>query len=599
MGTLGTERTGSARGDDAVRGGYARAAAALRAGRLDEARLAAQHVLTRQPAHADAMTVLGIAALREGRPDAALPWFRRAAEAAPDDPACRGNLQRLRQQLERSGRPDGSGAPAADLEARLAQARRRVAAAPDDPAAHADLAETLLALAAGVLGRQAHLHGARGDHAAARAVYERLTQIAPLQATAWSGLGATLTALGTPTAAQAPLARAIALDPRDASALNNAGLAAAAGEHHREALAYFERALAVDPHLAAAQSNRGLSLLALGELGLAAGAFARAVAIDPDCAGAHVNLGVARLAAGHYADGWPEYEWRWRLPAFAGAAGRFAAPRWQGEDLAGRTILLHAEQGLGDAVQFLRFARAVADRAAQVLLEVPATLVELARSLDPRIAVFARGQTLPSFHWHCPLMSLPGRLGTELQSIPATPYLRADAARRALWRERLGPRRQPRIGLVWAGSPQHPDDGARSLPAAALAPLLRATPAQWVSLQVGPAAAQRAALGADVFDAAPWLASLADTAAAIAELDLVVGVDTAVMHLTGALGQPGALLLADPPDWRWLRQRADSPWYPSLRLYRQRAAGHWECAIGAVAAALAQASPAARVAESV
>ena len=558
---------------EAVRAVYARAAAALHAGRLDAAREAALEVLALHPAHADAMTVLGISALRAGQPQGALPWFRRAAAAAPDDPACRGNLLRLQRQLE----------PPQDIEAALVHARRRAAAQPDDPVAHADLAETLLTLAAGVLARQANLLGARGEHGAARGVYERLTQIAPAQAAAWSGLGATLTALGAPAQALAPLARALALDPDDASALNNAGLAAAARGRHAEALRYFERALAVDPHLAVAQSNRGLSLLALGQLGPAAAAFARAIAIDPDCAGAHVNLGVARLAADAEV---ARYGWRWRLPAFAGAQHRFVVPRWRGEDLAGCTILLHAEQGLGDALQFLRFARSVADRAAQVLLEVPATLFELARSLDPRIAVFARGDALPAHDCHCPLLSLPGVLGIELHNIPAAPYLRADAARRALWRERLGPRRSPRIGLVWAGSPLHPDDAARSLPAAALAPLLRAVPAQWVSLQVGTAASQPAPLGAGVFDAAPWLDSFADTAALVAELDLVVGVDTAVMHLTGALGQPGALLLADAPDWRWLRQRADSPWYPSLRLCRQTAVGDWDGVLAAVAAQL-------------
>ncbi len=561
---------------EAVRAVYARAAAALHTGRLDAARAAAHEVLAVQPTHADAMTVLGIAALRAGQPRGALPWFRRAAAAAPNDPTYRSNLLRLQRQLEQPQ----------DIEATLAQARQRAAARPDDPAAHADLAETLLSLAAAALGRQANLLGARGEHAAARGVYERLTRVAPAQAAAWSGLGATLTALGAPAEALAPLERALALDPDDASALNNAGLAAAAHGRHAEALGYFERALAVDPHLAVAQSNRGLSLLALGQLGAAAAAFARAIAIEPDCAGAHVNLGVARLTAGQYADGWPEYEWRWRLPAFTGAQHRFAVPRWRGEGLAGRTILLHAEQGLGDALQFLRFARSVADRGAQVLLEVPATLFELARSLDPRIAVFARGDALPAHDCHCPLLSLPGELGIELHNIPSAPYLRADVARRALWRERLAPRRSPRIGLVWAGSPLHPDDAARSLPAAALAPLLRAVPAQWVSLQVGPAASQRAALGAGVFDAAPWLDSFADTAALIAELDLVVSVDTAVMHLTGALGQPGALLLADPPDWRWLRQRTDSPWYPSLRLYRQTAAGDWDGVLAAVAAQL-------------
>ncbi len=252
--------------------------------------------------------------------------------------------------------------------------------------------------------------------------------------------------------------------------------------------------------------------------------------------------------------------------------------------MAGRTVLLHAEQGLGDSLQFVRYAPRVAARGAQVVLEVQPGLVALLRQSLPQATVIAQGGSLPRFDLHCPLASLPQVFGTEVHSVPATvPYLHADPARRAAWRQRLGRPAGPRIGLVWAGCPQHPDDARRSISAERLVPLLTALPqAQWISLQLG---AGRAA-GLPLFDAAPWLDDFAATAALVAELDLLLAVDTAVAHLAGALATPTWLLLPQQADWRWLLARADSPWYPTLRLFRQRTAGDWDEVFTRVAAAL-------------
>jgi hypothetical protein len=291
--------------------------------------------------------------------------------------------------------------------------------------------------------------------------------------------------------------------------------------------------------------------------------------------------------AGDLATGFALYEARFEDPRLGTPARSLPWPRWSGvEPLAGQRILLHAEQGLGDTLQFARYAPLVAARGARVVLEVPAPLAGLLRPLDGVSAVIARGNPLPVVDCHCPLGSLPLALGTTLATIPASiPYLHADAVDVAAWQAQPGDRR-PRVGLVWAGNRRHRNDRRRSLPLAALAPLARG-PWQLVSLQKDLTLddAQRLA-GWQAIDAGPRLGDFAATAAALTALDLVVTVDTAVAHLAGALGRPAWVLLPHAPDWRWLLGRADSPWYPTLRLFRQPRPGDWARVVRQVADAL-------------
>jgi hypothetical protein len=286
------------------------------------------------------------------------------------------------------------------------------------------------------------------------------------------------------------------------------------------------------------------------------------------------------LLLGRLREGFAEYEWRWRMPGFATPRRAFAQPMWTGDALAGRTLLVHAEQGLGSAIQFARYVE-LAATGGRVLLECRRPLQRLfaqslARPGGPAAGVVVKGEELPPFDCHAPLMSLPHLLGTTLETIPArVPYLAARPDDVAAWRERLASALRPRIGLVWAGDANHENDHNRSMPPQFLAPLADA-PAAFFSLQV-PARGELSPVfpAGSVIDLAPALGDFAETAAVIANLDLVISVDTAVAHLAGALARPVWLLLPYVPEWRWLLERDDSPWYPTMRVFRQRKAGDW------------------------
>ena len=324
----------------------------------------------------------------------------------------------------------------------------------------------------------------------------------------------------------------------------------------------------------------------LGRLDEARASFDHAVGIRPNFAQAHWNRAQAMLLAGAFARGWREHEWR--LAAHPELQRPFAQPLWLGEEpLAGKTLLLHAEQGLGDTIQFCRYAPLAGARGARVVLEVQTSLVDLLRDLPGVSSVVARGDPLPPFVLHCPLPSLPLAFGTTLATIPAqTPYLRVPADRAAAWEARLG-RKRPRVGLVWSGNAGHRRDRSRSIPLYALMPLFDLD-ATFVSLQKDVRAADQAVLQQTpkLVDVSAGLESFADTAALIGELDLVIAVDTSVAHLTGALGKRLWLLLPAAPDWRWLTGRDDSPWYPTARLFRQNDARAWGPVVTRVRAAL-------------
>ena len=265
-------------------------------------------------------------------------------------------------------------------------------------------------------------------------------------------------------------------------------------------------------------------------------------------------------------------------------------PLWTGEDLAGKTILLHHEQGLGDTIQFMRYAPLVAARGARIVLELQPALVRLAAGFQGTMEIVAAGSPLPPFDFHCPLLSLPERFATDLATIPvAIPYLVPETEATARWRRQLAPGAGLKIGLVWAGNPAHQDDRKRSLPLERLMPLLKVPGLRWFSLQVGERAGDIARLpGGMITDLSQNLTDLAETAAAIANLDLVVAVDTSVVHLAGALGRPVWVLLPFAPDWRWMLGRDDSPWYPSLRLFRQKRPDDWDAVVAKVRRALAR-----------
>jgi tetratricopeptide (TPR) repeat protein len=366
--------------------------------------------------------------------------------------------------------------------------------------------------------------------------------------------------------------------PEHPVALNNLGSVLKKLGRLEEARACLERALARAPGLAHAHNNLGAVLEQMGRWEEAERRYDEALRWDPQLADAHANRAMVRLLKGDFERGWPEYEWRWKLRGTAPRDGR--SPRWDGSPLGGRAILLQAEQGLGDTIHYVRYAALVAGRGGRVVLECPPRLCELLRSAPGVDRVISCQDPLPLCAAHAPLASLPGLFRTTLETIPnQVPYLHVASQRVEAARRRIGEQAGRRkVGLVWAGSPWNKNDRNRSIRLAELAPLAGLAGTAWFSLQRGPQAAElwSAPQGLTLTNLEKDRGDLTDTAAAILCLDLVIAVDTMIAHLAGALARPVWVLQPFAPDYRWLLHREDSPWYPTMRLFRQPAPGQWQ-----------------------
>ena len=390
-------------------------------------------------------------------------------------------------------------------------------------------------------------------------------------------------------------AAALARDPGFFEAHLNRGNVLQQLERFSEALEAYDRVLALRPETAGALSNRGIVLKELHRFEEALDAFDRALALDPANMTARYNRGVLMLQLGRFEEGFRDYEARWQDPQgpLLALERELAAPRWSGhQSLEGRRILLYAEQGFGDALQFCRYVPLLASRGAEVILEVPAPLVPLLADLPGVARIVAAGRTLPPFDCHCPLMSVPAVLQTTLATVPAEiPYLHADPAKVQAWRDRFAELPRPWVGLAWAGSPANRNDRNRSV---ALGTLLAGLPEEleFVSAQRNVPGSDRSSLAAAgrVHEWTSELHDFSDTAALVEALDLIVSVDTSVAHLAGGLGKACFVLLAFHPDWRWLLERSDSPWYPSLVLFRQERRGDWDSVLARLAAAVRERS---------
>jgi tetratricopeptide (TPR) repeat protein len=426
------------------------------------------------------------------------------------------------------------------------------------------------------------------DFTAALDYADRSLRLRRTSPDAHANRGNALLRLGRPAEALEAMRAAQLLKPRDPGVLVNLATVLSALGRHEEALGALDRALALDPTLAAARMNRANVVQRLGRNAEAVQAYSQVIARDPDCVEAHWNRGICNLLLGDYPAGWQGYEWRWRRSVGDCRDRGFAQPLWLGEqDLAGRTLLVHAEQGYGDCIQFARYLAEVAARGARVVLEVYPVLMRLFAGLAGVDQLVARADPLPPFDLHCPMMSLPLALGRPYPEPPA-PYLAPPAEALAVWRERLGPRTSPRIGLVASGSTIHLNDANRSLDFATLAAHLPAGP-DYHLLQKEVRERDREALAArpDVRVWADDLGDFADTAAVAQSMDRVVSVDTSIAHLAGAIGRPTALLLPFEPDWRWGLRAAETPWYAGMRLYRQAARGDWRAPLEQLSAELA------------
>ncbi|MEJ0048312.1 MAG: tetratricopeptide repeat-containing glycosyltransferase family protein [Rhodospirillales bacterium] len=444
--------------------------------------------------------------------------------------------------------------------------------------------------------------------------YRRAVRLAPRFAPAHNNLGLALLATGQIPLAATSFIRALSLDPGSPGTQHMAGHALLRSGKPLEAMRYLREADRLAPHQAAivtdladamrlsgklrdvaplareaaslapdrieAWNNLSIALRDIAEFDEAEQASRTALRLNPENSDAHYNLALTLLVAGRLREAWPHWEYRWR--GAVGVAPRFAEPPWDGSKLDDGVLYLHAEQGLGDTIQFSRFAT-MAGRRAKLVLGVQPPLVRLLRTLDGVDNVVSLDDPTPEFAAHSPLVSLPGAFATSLETIPAdVPYLHPPADEAAAWAARLATLPGSRVGLVWAGNPDYPFDHARSIPAAALAALGGIAGISFVSLQLGRVA--RPPL--DLTDWTEELGDFAATAALVAGLDLVIGVDTAVIHLAGALARPVWLLNRFAGDWRWGATGSGTPWYPSLRQFRQPEPGDWGPVLAEVRAAL-------------
>jgi tetratricopeptide (TPR) repeat protein len=544
-------------------------------GALPEAEELYRELLTARPRHFDALQLLGALMLQQGRLEEGVAQLQRALEVDAKQPALHSNLSYALNALQRHTEALASANRALTLQPRFADA----------------LNNHGTALAALERPRDA------------LASFDKALALAPDMASAWNNRACTLRDLNQPQDALSSCDRALELQPAYAQAWSNRANALSDLDRAADARDSYQKALEIAPAFADAWNNLGLTLIDLGEHEAALAAFERALELNPNYVECRWNRSNCLLRMGRFDEGWPEYEVRWQRRWIGARSRAFAQPLWLGDfSLNGKTILLHAEQGLGDTLQFCRYATEVARLGATVLLEVPAPVLRLLQSLDGVAQLIEEGAPLPDFDCHCPLLSLPLALRTTLTSIPATtPYLHASPADLEQWSQRLGPREPGtlRVGLVWAGGdrPQIPElrrtDRRRSLQLETFTPLLNVPRVRFYSLQIGDAAHQAAALNAQrqepqrIADFTSAIADFADTAALIGQLDLVISVDTSTAHLAGALGKPVWIPNRVDTCWRWLLERDDSPWYRSARLFRQRRIGEWHDVIDAMANALA------------
>ncbi|MCT7990632.1 tetratricopeptide repeat protein [Laspinema sp. D6] len=423
----------------------------------------------------------------------------------------------------------------------------------------------------------------QGNCEEAVACYHKALPYAPQEVGLHYNLGNALWELGKREAAIAQFERVIVLQPNHVDGYNNLGMVLHELGELESAIPHFEQAIALNPNYAQGYNNLGLVLHDMGRVEEAIACYDTALRLQPDYSEAHNNRGIALLIQGDLRQGFREYEWRWRVKA-APDLPPIPAPFWDGSDLQGKTILLHAEQGLGDCIQFIRYAALLVQRGGRVVALVNQPLVRLFKSVPGIDRVSAYWSELAPIDVWIPLLSLPHILGTTLDTIPRKiPYLtHSHLAPVILHAPGL------KVGIVWAGNPQHKGDLTRSCPLRYFLPLLNIPGIKWYSLQKGPEETRIRQQNLPINDLAPHLQDLADTAAVIAQLDLVITVDTSIAHLAGALGKPVWVALSYAPDWRWMLNRSDSPWYPTMRLFRQEERGDWQGVFDEVAQSLTE-----------
>lgn len=570
-------------------------------GRLDAAASDLQALLDLQPGHLEALELSAILAVQLDRPEAAVGYFEQLVRLKPDAAEAQFNLGNLCRRLGRLDDAETAyravlrmnpGVPQAIFGLGLVMAetrrldeaegafRQAIALAPDYAEAFYNLGVTLVAT---------------GRPAEAEAAYRQALNLTPRFPLASNNLGCLLRDAGRFTEAEAAFRDAA--EGQQIDALHNLGCLLRDVGRSEEAESAFAELVRIAPDSHLAHNSVGVLRVKEGRFAEAETAFVSALRAKPDFAEARFNLSLIQLARGDFENGWAGYEYRWTsaLKKFHRA---FPQPLWRGETFAGRTLLLHCEQGAGDSLQFIRYLPWVLARGGRVVLECPASLYRLFKVLPGVAAVIQTGEPLPDFDLHCPLMSLPLAFDTRVDSIPAgVPYLvPPPEAVAAAPRIAALPHAPLKVGVVWAGNPGHLNDGNRSIPFEDFAPLLAVPGITWVILQKDrrpedfPQLAERRGW----FDPMPNVRDFADTAAIVQQLDLVIGVDTSVIHLAGALAKPVWMLVAASHDWRWMFELKSSPWYPTAQVFRQDSPNDWRAVIERVAACLMEVASRAR-----
>jgi tetratricopeptide (TPR) repeat protein len=553
-------------------------------GRLDLAITHARRAVQLNPKLIEAQVILGVALADNGQVDEAINVYRRAIEINPRSFAAYVNLGNALTKKRQ-------------FDAAIAAMRYAVELSPNSAAAHFNIGNTLrdagrIDLAVAAYRRSIELdanfaeaHNGLGDALSEKgrldeaiAECHRAIELKPTYADAYCNLGMVLGKSAKADDALAAYHHALKIDPNHSQTLNNLGNVLVDKGQIAEGTAAIRRSIAAKPHFATPYYNLGNALRENEQFDEAIAAFDTAIKLMPDYAHAHFNRGLVFLVRGEYAQGWPGYEWRAKTePMFLLTPDKLIQPKWDGSDLNGRTILLHAEQGFGDTLQSIRYVPEVVKKGGRVIMCIQPELARLLENFPGVEQTITAAQRLPRFDVHCPLMSLSAAFCTELNSIPSQiPYLAPDPAVAMQWKSRVAALPAGlNVGLVWAGSRTHQRDRMRSLSLEQLSPLAKISPVNFISLQKGETLALVNSAEIHLTDWTSDLHDFADTAALVAGLDLA-----------GAMGKKVWILLAAPPDWRWLKDRNDSPWYPTATLFRQKSSGKWDSAIQNVAEAL-------------
>jgi len=585
----------------------------MKAGRLLDAQLCCEKALAADPNHADTLHLMGLLSLDSGQYGHALEWISRAIRQEPkavyltslgstlvnlgrSDEALKAfdkavqlkpldadlwrNLGAVLIEVKRPAdailsfqhalRLNSRHWDAANMAALLLYQSERF----EDALSYYNLCDEIepnhfqtLYMRALTLQKLGRLDGALADN-------KRALALDPTNADTYGNIGHVLMSSGRNEEALSWFDQSLELQPNSAATLMNKALALAAIGRYAEAVSWHDRSLELQPNSALTLTNKAIALAELRRFDEAFAAYHQAMAIDPSHAVADWNLALLQLLTGNFEAGWAGREARWKIPALSSRYPKLSQPMWLGkESIEGKTILINVDEGLGDTIQFARYVPMVAELGARVILAVQEPLRPLLSELPGVSQCLAfTASELPAFDTYCSISSLPLAFGTRLETIPsAIPYLPAPSlSRLQAWEHRLGPHEKLRVGLVWSGNPRHDNDHNRSIPLRLLTRILDVD-ATFISLQKDPRPDDKATLfeRTEIIDLTTHLTDFAETAALVSCLDLVISVDTSVVHLAGALGRPTWILLPYRPDWRWLLGRDDSPWYPTVRLFRQ------------------------------